>query len=160
VTPVEVERLARMASSIRPDWPVTSLKTALTNFTDTHPERSYPDTAHALLAIALDPQSINPGRLTQNGPWWKANPVNDPRDKPAYYGPTAELCRKPIALEDGTPSRCNRLVEPDGSHQCRNPQSEAKAKALAGMRQQLADTQGGHARAEAEAQRVREETER
>ena len=160
MTPAEIERLARMTCAIRPDWPLASMITGLRNFTEAHTNRSYPDTAHALLEIALDPKTQNPGRLAENGPWWHARPGHTETPRPVTTGPEAKFCRRPIATEDGQPAECNRLIFPgmEDEHQCRTiVDSPARAAAKASARQVVADAQGSLERAEGEAQQRREE---
>jgi len=71
----ELERLAAMANQLRPEWPVRSVLTTLTR---DHAARAYRDLAVALTWIACDPETKNPGRLAEDGPWWRAtSPVDD-----------------------------------------------------------------------------------
>lgn len=123
MTPAEIERLARMTASIRPDWPVQSLKTMLTNFTHSQPHRSYPDTAHALLTIALDPATKNPGRLAETGPWWQTRPGTEPR-RPITTGPDATFC-----------DRCRGVIAPgETGHTCQPTRTEISTEARAAAR--------------------------
>lgn len=64
----EIERLAAAANAIRPEWPVRSLVTHLTNH---HASRAYRDLAVALAYIATDPKTLTPARLKESGPWWR-----------------------------------------------------------------------------------------
>jgi hypothetical protein len=137
VTPAEIDRLARMAASLRPDWPVQSLRTRLTGFAHAQPHRAYADTAHALVAIALDPKTGNPGRLAENGPWWRAAPGAEPERK-ITMGTDAVICRK-----------CGRVREPAGDeHDCRPTwvtRETSEARALA--REAAASARGEYERA-------------
>lgn len=64
----EIERLAAAANAMRPEWPVQSLRTHLTNH---HAARPYRDLAVALAYIASDPTTLTPARLKETGPWWR-----------------------------------------------------------------------------------------
>lgn len=65
----EIDRLAAMANALRPDWPVSSLRTYLTA---RHSHRCYADLAVALATIATDATTRTPKRLDESGPWWQA----------------------------------------------------------------------------------------
>lgn len=79
ITKNDAERLAAAINMIRPDWPVQSLLTLLRGYA-TRPLR---DIGVALAWVALDPDSESPGRLAQDGPWWKAAVA----DRPAVQQP-------------------------------------------------------------------------
>src|SRR5690242_228869 len=74
MTKTEAERLAAMSHALRPDWPISSLMTALA----THRAKAYRDVAVALAWIATDPLTQTPGRLNENGPWWRATQAGEP----------------------------------------------------------------------------------
>lgn len=65
----QIERLAAAAAALRPDWPIRSLQTFLTN---DHTHRAYQDVAVALAWVATDPTSKTPKRMNEHGPWWVA----------------------------------------------------------------------------------------
>lgn len=67
----ERQRLAAMAAALRPDWPVNSLYTLLTDDV-VLVKRSYQDVALALAWVGTDPATKTPARLAQPGPWWAA----------------------------------------------------------------------------------------
>lgn len=67
----ERQRLAAMANALRPDWPLKSLYTLLTD-DDVLVKRSYRDVAQALAWVGTDPQTKTPARLKEPGPWWGA----------------------------------------------------------------------------------------
>lgn len=67
----ERQRLAAMASALRPDWPVRSLYTLLTD-DEVLVKRAYRDVATALAWIGTDPETKTPARLKEPGPWWSA----------------------------------------------------------------------------------------
>jgi hypothetical protein len=67
-TRTELERLAAMASALRPDWPARSVLTYLER---DQSHRAYRDLAVALAFVAADPVTITPRRLSEVGPWWR-----------------------------------------------------------------------------------------
>ena len=62
--------LIREVRALRPDWTTASITRALR--TPAVLERPGHLRAPALLAVARDPQSQQPGRLAHDGPWWTA----------------------------------------------------------------------------------------
>ena len=64
-----VDRIAAAVNALRPDWPLTSLRTYLHR---AHADRAYCDLAVAAVAVATDPRSQTPARLGEHGPWWTA----------------------------------------------------------------------------------------
>ena len=68
-THTERQRLAAMANALRPDWPLKSLYTLLTD-DEVLVKRSYRDVACALAWVGTDPETKTPARLSQPGPWW------------------------------------------------------------------------------------------
>ena len=62
--------LIRQIRELRPDWTTASITRALS--APAVLERPAALRGPALLAIARDPQSQQPGRLAHNGPWWTA----------------------------------------------------------------------------------------
>ncbi len=89
----EIERLAKMAHALRPDWPVSSLCTILNA---DHRDRAYADVAIALAVIATDPATKTPKRLSESGPWWSASQavfgIRDTATPPRHTDPR---CTKP-----------------------------------------------------------------
>lgn len=74
MTKIELARLACAVAIHRPDWPEASLR----SFLETHlAHRPYLDVAVALTWIAVDPDSRNPGRVLEAGPWWQAASTRD-----------------------------------------------------------------------------------
>lgn len=69
----EIDRLSCMANALRPDWPVNSLRT----FISQHRGRAYRDVAVALAWIATDAHTNTPARLNEAGPWWRATTAGD-----------------------------------------------------------------------------------
>ena len=65
----EAHRLAAAVNQLRPEWPLASLSA----FIHKHLlGRAYRDAAVALTWVASDAETVNPGRVLENGPWWKA----------------------------------------------------------------------------------------
>jgi len=92
------DELVAQARVIRPDWSTASIRRALG--APEVRERPWPLVRVALLAIAADPASQQPGRLAHDGPWWR----QDPR---ASAPPVREPCgtcedRRMIDNPDGT----------------------------------------------------------
>jgi hypothetical protein len=54
---------------IRPDWASRSIRRALA--IESVAERPWPMVAAAMLAVARDPESKQPGRIAGDGPWWE-----------------------------------------------------------------------------------------
>ena len=90
MTPEETQRLAGAMNALRPDWPVTSLRTFITNELAT---RAYRDAAVALTRVACDQASKTPRRVLENGPWWAAVVAREPESErhPANT-PISKLC--------------------------------------------------------------------
>ena len=115
----ELERLAAAGAALRPDWPVRSVLTYLTN---NHAHRTYRDLAVALAYIATDPTTVTPKRLGEAGPWWRVSPETAastvPRAGaarctiPGHEHEIAANCRscraEQIAIADGTSAPTTR----------------------------------------------------
>jgi len=65
----EINRLAAMASSLRPDWPAKSLRTFLERNMS---NRAYGDVAVALAWVCTRTRTDTPRLLLEAGAWWKA----------------------------------------------------------------------------------------
>lgn len=66
----EIDRIAASVNVLRPDWPVTSLRTLLSRpELASKPRR---DVAVALAWVACESVSLTPARVLENGPWWRA----------------------------------------------------------------------------------------
>ena len=61
-------QLAAVVRRIRPAWSTKSIERALAESSVT--ERPWPVVCAAMLAVAKDPASKQPGRLAHDGPWW------------------------------------------------------------------------------------------
>jgi len=90
ITRTEIERLAAAANQLRPDWPIPSLVTHLSNH---HAARPYRDLAVALAWIAADPETKTPARLLEAGPWWVAA-VADTASKPTATPVPPSKCER------------------------------------------------------------------
>lgn len=77
----EVERLAKAANGLRPDWPWNSLVT----FIETHlTDRAYRDVATAIAYVCADPETRTPKRVLEPGPWWNVGLAG--QDRPTEPG--------------------------------------------------------------------------
>jgi hypothetical protein len=95
---------------IRPGWSSASIRRALT-----HPdvvERGWDRARPAMLAVAADPESRQPGRLSHDGPWWNqsasgpapaSRPALDPR--PPWCGRCSDELRRQVDA-GGKVARC------------------------------------------------------
>lgn len=69
--------LIAQVRAVRPDWSVRTIARALAD--QSVRDRPWPVTRAALLAVAADPATNSPMRLTYDGPWWRPlHPVRDP----------------------------------------------------------------------------------
>lgn len=84
-THVERQRLAAMANALRPDWPLNSLYTLLTD-DEVLVKRSYRDVALALAWVGTDAATKTPARLSQPGPWWGATTATVKTPAPTAVG--------------------------------------------------------------------------
>ncbi|MDK9341370.1 hypothetical protein [Propionibacterium freudenreichii] len=65
----EIDRLATAIHALRPDWPMTALRTFISvNLTG----YAYQDAAVAMAHVACDPATKTPARVLASGPWWQA----------------------------------------------------------------------------------------
>jgi hypothetical protein len=101
-------RQARIAAlvadlrAIRPDWATASIERALG-----HPavlDRPWPLVAAAAVDVARRPDTEQPGRLAQDGPWWRQLAVAR-RARPPWCGTCDERTRM-RGLDGETPARC------------------------------------------------------
>lgn len=66
----EAQRIADAISHARPDWPAASIRTLLARpALATRPRR---DVFVALAWVASEAETRNPGRVLEDGPWWRA----------------------------------------------------------------------------------------
>jgi hypothetical protein len=72
----EQARIAAMAHSLRPDWPVASLRTLLARHELANKSRR--DVAVALAWVACEAETTTPARVIESGPWWRAANIEHP----------------------------------------------------------------------------------
>jgi hypothetical protein len=90
------EQLASAIRRLRPEWSTRSIERALAE--PSVAERPWPMVCVAAVAVARDPESKHPGRLSHDGPWWisAARPRQaslPPVDRHAYEsGPADTGC--------------------------------------------------------------------
>lgn len=100
--------LVAQVRRIRPEWSTRSIRRALA-----HPdvtERGWDRARHAMLAVAADPESHQPGRLAHDGPWWnQTGPAGPGRPRPPWCG------------QDDCDQRTRRLQRADGADGGRCP---------------------------------------
>lgn len=119
----EIQRLALAVNSLRPEWPVKSLRTFLAGKLAPRP---YQDVALALVFVATDPKTTTPARVLEAGPWWKTNPAgNESTYRPprpdeecvlhvGEYRDSCRACAADRAVRDATPKRAEGV--PGGEH--------------------------------------------
>jgi hypothetical protein len=89
---------------IRPEWSSRSIRRALAQPDVT--ERGWVRARWAMLAVAADPDSNQPGRLVHDGPWWNHAPRRLPAaSRPPWCGKCSDEIRRQIDME-GKPARC------------------------------------------------------
>jgi hypothetical protein len=101
-----LEALVAEVRAIRPEWSSASIRRALV-----HPdiaERGWCRARPAMLAVAADPQSRQPGRLSHDGPWWNLPASGLPPDqRPPWCGRCSDERRRQVDV-GGKPARCPR----------------------------------------------------
>lgn len=99
-----LDALVAQVRKIRPEWSSRSIRRALA-----HPEvteRGWDRARRAMLAVAADPGSDQPGRLPHDGPWWKQTPPAPPAgSRPPWCGHCSDQIRRQIEV-DRKPARC------------------------------------------------------
>jgi hypothetical protein len=102
-----VDALVAEAREIRPEWSSRSIRRALA-----HPdvaERGWDRARQAMLAVAADPESHQPGRLAYDGPWWNQSPApGRGHCRPPWCGACDESTRMLGRYDGNMPSRCPR----------------------------------------------------
>jgi hypothetical protein len=100
-----LDALVAEVRKIRPEWSSRSVRRALA-----HPdvtERGWDRARRAMLAVAADPESKQPGRLAHGGPWWvQPGPSGSGRLRPSWCGGCSDERARQIDLPDGTIRRC------------------------------------------------------
>lgn len=95
--PNEIQRLAHATNDLRPDWPISSLRTFIENNLS---KRAYRDAAVALVWVAVDvkpdgsPASATPKRVLEAGPWWQAASAHDGKVRGNYPPKRDEQCSR------------------------------------------------------------------
>lgn len=82
--PAEMDRWAGALHIIRPDWPMTSLKTFATKNLIPTP---YRDALITAVWVAADPTTRSPARMLEDGPWQRAITPIDAKPRPQPYRP-------------------------------------------------------------------------
>jgi hypothetical protein len=99
-----LDALVAEVRQIRPEWSSRSIRRALA-----HPdvtERGWDRARRAMLAVAADAGSHQPGRLAHDGPWWNHAPPRPPAgSRPPWCGQCSDEIRRQIDV-DGKPARC------------------------------------------------------
>ena len=88
---------------IRPEWSSRSIRRALAN--PDVAERGWDRARRAMLAVAADPESNQPGRLAHGGPWW-SQPDARGQPRPPWCGECSDERARQVDLPGGTISRC------------------------------------------------------
>ena len=100
-----LDALVDEVREIRPEWSSRSIRRALT-----HPdvtERGWDRARRAMLAVAADHASNQPGRLAHGGPWWSQPGASGPGDpRPPWCGECSDERARQVDLPGGTVSRC------------------------------------------------------
>ena len=100
-----LDALVSEVREIRPEWSSRSIRRALA-----HPdvtERGWDRARRAMLAVAADPESNQPGRLAHGGPWWSQPGAPRPgHPKPPWCGECSNERARQVDLPDGSVSRC------------------------------------------------------
>jgi hypothetical protein len=92
----EIDRIAAAMHQLRPDWPVSSVRTLIAKHLADRPRR---DVAVALAWIACETNTATPKRVLEAGPWWKAASADGATVTLTPYDPrsTCDICGKPEA---------------------------------------------------------------
>ena len=100
-----LDALVSEVRKIRPEWSSRSIRCALAQ--PDVIERGWDRARRAMLAIAADPESNQPGRLAYGGPWWSQPGAPGPgHPKPPWCGECSNERARQVDLPDGTVSRC------------------------------------------------------
>lgn len=102
-TPQAVAALVAEVLATRDDWSEPNVRRALEHENVTR--RPWPRVVAAMLAVARDPKTEFPGRLSQDGPWWRA-PAPVKAAWPAWCGKCDETTRMREADNGARAVRC------------------------------------------------------
>jgi hypothetical protein len=104
-TDTPLNALVTEVRKIRPEWSSASIRRALAHRDVT--ERGWKRARPAMLAVAADPASEQPGRLRHDGPWWKSPGPIPAAPRPADRDPWCGQCDEKTRLtRDDQPRRC------------------------------------------------------
>lgn len=94
----DIAALVVEVRKLRPAWATRSIKRALAD--ESVAERPWPMIRSAMLAVARDPESRQPGRLAGDGPWWHEAAMTaagaarrEPETHPFDPDPETRCCR-------------------------------------------------------------------
>lgn len=91
----DIPGLVGEVRKLRPAWSSKSIQRALAD--PAVAERPWRIVRAAMLAVARDSRSQQPGRLAHDGPWWETGPESGPNRRPPWCGNCRESTRR---LED------------------------------------------------------------
>lgn len=100
----DLDALITEVRALRPDWAAESVERALT--APRVVDRPWPLRRAAILAVARDPDSHHPGRLTGDGPWWHQPPPRPPA--PPWCGRCVQPGRHVTDADGNDLGRCPR----------------------------------------------------
>lgn len=137
----QADRIASAIQVVRPDWNHKQLMGVL-GMDDIKLRRTYVDTFHAMLAIALDGSTKQPTRVLEPGPWWAAStdsaiPPNTSDLLPTHADDDCRECGQPATHWthfDTTDRGCAYLSPSAWAERARAADHHAKA---AEVRQQM-----------------------
>jgi hypothetical protein len=77
LTENEIDRIANAIHALRPDWPANSLRSLIAD--PKLATKTRRDVTVALAWVACESETKTPGRVLENGPWWRAAVASDDR---------------------------------------------------------------------------------
>lgn len=110
----ELGALVAELRQLRPDWSEASIRKALAD-PRTH-DRPWPLIIAAARALAADPETHHPGRLPNDGPWWRGNHLRVVEDRRHPWCGECDERTRFLLNEDGYPgtTRCQSCgTKPD-----------------------------------------------
>lgn len=102
----DLDALVSQVRQIRPEWSSRSIRRALAHADVT--ERGWDRARRAMLAVAADPESNQPGRLAHDGPWWNLHAPTSQIPMPGWCGECSAPDYRWVELDDRSPARCPR----------------------------------------------------
>lgn len=102
----QVDALVTEVRKLRKDWSTRSIRRSLADHAVA--ERPWALVCQAFIAVAKDPESKSPGRLSHDGPWWHRTSVAAaaPAPRPPWCGECNEANRLTEDPETRDPARC------------------------------------------------------